>query len=290
MTILLTGATGFLGSNLLQRLISSSYEVVIFKRTSSNISRIESLLPHITYYDADIDSIEKPFQENKIELIIHTATSYGRNGEKVSDIVETNLMFALKLLETAVSFDVKAFFNTDTLLGKSLNSYSLSKRQFVDWLKYYSDRIKIVNLRLEHMYGPNDGNSKFVTWLLGQMFNNVSHIDLTKGEQKRDFIYIEDVVNAYIVLLEKYHLLSKFAEFDVGTGHQIQLKEFVMKIYDKVSSIQSIETKLKFGAKAYRDGELMEVTENIKPLLDLGWAPKVSIENGLEKMIKDYVK
>ncbi len=77
------------------------------------------------------------------------------------------------------------------------------RKIFVEWLKYFSDRIKVVNLKLEHMYGPKDDDSKFVTWITNQMLNNISSIDLTEGTQKRDFIYIDDVVDAYMLMLEK---------------------------------------------------------------------------------------
>ena len=60
-----------------------------------------------------------------------------------------------------------------------------------------------------------------------------------------------------------------------------------MKIYKEISKIKPISTKLNFGAKAYREGEFMEIEENVKPLFDLGWKPKVSIKDGIKKILEE---
>jgi nucleoside-diphosphate-sugar epimerase len=140
------------------------------------------------------------------------------------------------------------------------------------------------------MYGPKDDNTKFVTWITNQMLQNVESVDLTEGIQKRDFIYIDDVVDVYLLMLEKSKIFQAFSEFDVGTGDQIELKEFILKIYKEISKIKPISTKLNFGAKAYREGEFMEIEEDVKPLFDLGWKPKISIEDGIKLIIKEAIQ
>lgn len=280
MTILLTGATGFLGSHILNRLLQADYKVVILKRSFSDTWRINSVLSKVKFYDLDKTPIETAFKEQKIDVVIHTATNYGRSNQLVSSIVDTNLMFSLKLLETA------AFFNTDTLLYKYLNHYSLSKKQFIEWLKYFSNKIRVVNLKLEHIYGPKDDDSKFVMWIINQMLSNVKSIDLTKGEQKRDFIYVDDVVEAYLLMLEKFSTFQAFSEFDIGTGNQIRLKEFILQIHKQISRLKPIDTELNFGSIPYREGEFMEIQEDVEPLFNLGWKPKISIEDGIEKTLK----
>jgi len=286
MTILLTGATGFLGSHLLERLLQLDYNVVILKRSFSITWRINHLLNKVKSYDIDIVDIEKPFQEQKIDTVIHTVTNYGRNRESISDIVDTNLIFSLKLLEIATSFNTDTFINTDTLLNRYSNHYSLSKKQFVEWLQYFSNKIKVINLKIEHMYGPKDDNIKFVTWLINQMLQNIPNIDLTEGKQKRDFIYIDDVVDVYMLMLKLHKEFQSFAEFDVATENQIELKEFILKIYNEVKRIKEIDTKLNFGAKSYRDADLIEIKEDVKPLYDLGWKPKVPLNIGIQRTVK----
>ena len=293
-TILLTGATGFLGSHLLEALIKEGYKVVILKRSFSNTWRISQFMDQVKSYDIDIIPFEKAFEEQKIDVVIHTATNYGRNIENVSKIVDVNLMFSLKLLETATYFNTNTFFNTDTLQYKYLSNYTLSKKQFVEWLKAFGEakKIKVVNLRLEHMYGPGDDAKKFVVWLMGQMLSNTAEINLTKGEQKRDFIFIDDIVNAYMLLLRQTERLPQVSEFDVGTGKQISIKEFVLKLKDTVESIYNkpISTKLNFGAIPYREGEMMEVVEDVNPLFDIGWKPNFILADGLKLVVDEFME
>jgi nucleoside-diphosphate-sugar epimerase len=293
-TILLTGATGFLGSHLLEALIKEGYKVVILKRSFSNTWRIDHLMDKVKNYNIDIIPFEKAFEEQKIDVVIHTATNYGRNNENVSKIVDVNLMFSLKLLETATYFNTNTFFNTDTLQYKYLSNYTLSKKQFIEWLKTFGEakKIKVVNLRLEHMYGPGDDAKKFVVWLMGQMLSNTAEINLTKGEQKRDFIFIDDIVNAYMLLLRQTERLPQVSEFDVGTGKQISIKEFVLKLKDTVESIYNkpISTKLNFGAIPYREGEMMEVVEDVNPLFDIGWKPNFILADGLKLVVDEFME
>ena len=120
-TILLTGATGFLGSHLLEKLLESNYKIIVLKRSFSDIWRIQHLLQKVVYYDIDKVPLEKPFKENNIHIVIHTATLYGKNNEPISDIVNTNLMFPLKLLETSLRFNLDFFINTDTFFNVNIN-------------------------------------------------------------------------------------------------------------------------------------------------------------------------
>jgi CDP-paratose synthetase len=283
--ILLTGATGFLGSYILRELINRNYNVVILKRSISDDWRIKDLMNKIISYDIDKIDIENPFKQQNIDIIIHTATNYGRNVSSIYGVVETNLMFPLKLLEIAVSYNTKVFINTDTLLKKDINHYSLSKKQLLEWFKYFSNNIKIINLKLEHIYGPKDDDSKFVSKIINQLLANVSNINLTKGEQKRDFIYIDDVVNVYTLVLENIYKFDSYTELDVGTGNQIELKYFIKKIYDTINNKIAIDTKLNFGAISYRIGEPMVIDEDIKPLYKLGWKPTYSIDSGISRTI-----
>ena len=286
-TVLLTGATGFLGSHLLESLLKKGYKVVILKRSTSNVWRIENLMSQVISYDVDVQPLELAFEQQHIDCVMHTACHYGRNDDTLSQIVETNLMFGLRILDASLKFNTDTFFNTDTLLNKHLNVYALSKKQFVEWLQQKSDKIQVINLKLEHMYGPKDDATKFVPWVLSQLQQQVTEIKLTKGEQQRDFIYIDDVVFAYLIALEKASSLKEFSEFDVGTGQLVTVKSFLNQLKDRYEvTFGATVTKLAFGAIPYRPGEMMKVEVNNKALLDLGWEPKISIEKGIQKILK----
>lgn len=287
-TILLTGGTGFLGSHLIKNLIDK-HRIIILKRSFSNTCRISNFLNKIKYYDIDKTDISTPFKENKIDYVIHTAVNYGRKGESLTDIINDNLVFTIKLLEKSALFNLEFFLNTDTLLYGNINYYILSKKHLIDYLKIFNKKIKIINLRIEHIYGPMDDEKKFVCWVIKNLINNIPELNLTKGEQKRDFIYINDVVNAYILIIEKLDRIKKgFNEFDVGTGKFITIKDFVLKIKNIIENKfnKKIETKLNFGALPYRENELFEIKENLCPLLNFGWNPKYDLDLGLYETIK----
>jgi nucleoside-diphosphate-sugar epimerase len=137
--ILLTGVTGFLGSYLAKALLSDGHEVVGLKRESSSILRIESIVSEIRLFNIEGLNFDCFFQDcGKIDVIIHTATCYGRNGESVSEIFAANTEFPLRLLDAGSRAGVEMFFNTDTILDKYLNLYALSKNQFLQWGNYFS--------------------------------------------------------------------------------------------------------------------------------------------------------
>ena len=286
-TILLTGATGFLGSHLLESLLKEGYAVVILKRSTSNTWRIQHLLDQVKTYDVDCEPLENAFKDQRIDAVIHTACQYGRNGEPIHQMVESNLMFGLKLLNAATFFNTVTFFNTDTLLQKHLNAYTLSKKQFGEWLRQQSEKIQVVNLRLEHMYGPKDDTTKFVPWVLSQLKQNVPEIKLTKGEQERDFVYIDDVVSAYLLVLEKTAQMGRFTELDVGTGRLTTVRTFVEALktaYER--RYGKSHTVLNFGALPYREGEMMTIKVDNTLLTDLGWAANMSIPAGITEIIR----
>jgi len=117
--ILLTGATGFLGSHLVHAFLEEGHQVAIIKRSTSNTERIYSVLGDMETFDIDRLAMEAPFLKlGGVDAVIHTATCYGKDGETNSEIYETNTLFPLKLLETAISFNTKTFFNTDTFFNK----------------------------------------------------------------------------------------------------------------------------------------------------------------------------
>lgn len=288
---LVTGATGFLGSHLVKSLLKQNYQVIILKRSFSDTWRINDVLSELIIFDLDCCEIEQPFKEiKKIDAIIHTSTCYGRHGESISDIFTTNTFFPLKLIETALSFNVNTFINTDTSVNKfsvpylGLPNYSLSKYQFLQWGKLFSsiDNFRFVNLIVEYMFGPYDNESNLVSYVIQNCLTNSEELKLTPGEQQRDFIYINDVVAAYIHLLKNIdHVVTGYIEYELGVGKSISLRQFVETIHHLTNS----STQLNFGALPYRDSEIMHSQANIEPLNKLGWFPQWKLEDGLRETI-----
>ena len=285
-TIMLTGATGFLGSHLLKGLLrETDCGIVVLKRSFSNTFRIDAWLDNnrVKSYNIDHVSLHEVFVKSPVDIIIHSATSYGRDNENVPEIVESNLILPLKLLQSGTEHGLKTFINTDTVIDKRIIHYSLSKSQFLDWLTTYADRVKCLNLRLEHFYGADDNRTKFVSFIVWSLLNNTPSIDLTAGGQKRHFVYVDDVVSAVLCILKNMDSIKGgFSAFDISTEKSITIRDFVL-LAKMLSG--NTKTQLNFGVLPYRDGELMDIQTDIRTLKALGWQPKVSLEKGLAMMI-----
>ena len=283
---MLTGVTGFLGSHLAEALLFAGHEVVALKRRGSSLRRIESIAEDLTLVDIDGLDFDALFtQHNTIDAIIHTATAYGRNNETVSEIFDANTVFPLQLLDAGSRAGIKVFINTDTILDQYLNLYSLSKNQLLQWGKFFSihNKFKFINLQLEHFYGPADDALKFTTYVINNCMANTPELKLTLGEQKRDFIYIDDVVSAYLLVLEKAtDFDNAFIEFDVGSGQSISIRSFVETVHRLAGS----QTHLAFGAMPYRQSEVMHSEADISGLSALGWRCQYDVVAGLRKLIE----
>lgn len=288
MTILMTGATGYLGSNILKQLVrEGAHRVIVLKRSSSNTFRIEENLEGITCYNIDEVEIEKIFIENKIDFILHCATDYGRKSVNPLQIIEANLILPVRLLEFGRRYGARGFINTDTILDKRINHYSLSKKQFRDWLWSYKNDLICINVELEHFYGPGDDKTKFVSYIADSLIKKADKIDLTLGEQKRDFVYIDDVVRAFLVIINHADSLDKgFYEYQIGSDTAVPIREFV-SLMKKIAG--NSETVLNFGALPYRENEVMQCTVDVSEIKKLGWSAQETVESGLRKMIEQEI-
>jgi nucleoside-diphosphate-sugar epimerase len=276
--ILITGGTGYLGSHILEVLVRKGYSVVLLKRRSSSLERIASFLTLITCYNVDDVSFDKIIQKHQIGAVIHTAASYGRNGESFTDLIAANILFPTKLLESAIKAGVKIFINTDTALPKSVNYYALSKGQFRDWLRKSEDKIDIINMVPEYFYGPGDDEWKLVTMIISKLVRIEPVIQFTDGLQQRDFVYIDDVVNAYTTVLEHTKKLKGWNEFFISSGRTISIREMA-KICKEMCN--NTTTYLDFGAIPNRQNDVLQSKGDNTSLRNLGWNAKIDLRTGI---------
>ena len=283
--IFITGATGFLGSNLVKKFLTKGYNIHALIRKNSDRSRLINV-PNINYVESQEDSIQNLFKENKLDILIHTACNYGRNNEDYKEIYNTNVNLGAELLNLCDEFNVPLFINTHSALPRELNAYSSSKHEFNDILKKRKGPTKILNFVFDYMYGPYDDENKFVLFVIKKILRNES-ILLTKCEQKRDFIYIDDLVDAYFLAVENFdnNLSQTFYEHEVSSGEVIVLKDFVNELFFQLSKHNNLKNNINFGAIDYRKGEQMNISLNSKSLYSIGWEAKTNFSCGITKVI-----
>lgn len=284
MRILVTGATGFIGTNLIRELRKNNDLFVLgqFKGDPEKLC-----LPGIVMTD-DIHYLADYIRENEIEGVIHLASLYltTHTPEQIRDLVLSNVYFGTAVLEAAsIAGTVKWFLNTGSIWQNynvkgsaynPVNLYAATKQAFMDMAKYYSDvfGIRFCTLKLCDTYGPNDTRKK-----LFQLFKDYSEsgevLKMSPGEQKIDLIYITDIIagfNRLVELLASDTVLDD--EYVLTSGRQIPLKDLA-RLFSEVSGRQ---LNIEWGGRPYRDREVM-IPWKGTPLP--GWKAKISVEKGI---------
>lgn len=291
--ILLTGATGFLGSSLARHWVNSGHQVSALVRSTTNTARIQDILDDIQliYCSSDEDVIGAIVRVAP-DYIVHTACSYGRAGESPVEVFDVNVRLGLLLLEGVRLLDKEvAFVNTGTILDPAVGIYAMSKQSFSALgalqVKQANSGLKFINISLQHMYGPGDDKSKFTAHVISSCLKNVESLKLTSGVQKRDFVFIDDVVSAYDTILSHGRHMADFEDIEVGSGVSVPVREFV----ELVHSLTASKTLLEFGAVLYRTNEAMLFEADISRMRSFGWVPATSLVEGIKITVnKDLLR
>ena len=221
--ILITGATGYLGSSL------TSY---LFKECGFDVSVLvrdrERYPNNFGLPDENIFEVEKLrlYSKNEVSFqsIIHCATRY--KADRVTELIAANVSYPLEVIDTVLDKD-GFFFNVDTSLKPDTNLYAFSKNQFEIILKEIADNggPKIINLELEYFFDENEPLSRFLPSLIEACKKN-EDFDLTEGDQIRDFIHIIDLCTAIETLIkDRNRFEDYFINVGVGSGNGISIKD-----------------------------------------------------------------
>jgi nucleoside-diphosphate-sugar epimerase len=285
-TIVVSGATGFLGSRLCVRLAAEGHSVVALKRSTSDTRRLDGVLDRIMAVDVDRVSLGDVIRrERGITTIIHAAAHYGRGDATRAEVFEANYAFPCELLTTAIAAGVGLFVNSGTALPREVSLYAEAKNDFLEVARRLAlgGQIRLCNLRLQHIYGPGDDAEKFVSHLVRTCAANAPEVRLTAGEQRRDFVYVDDVVEAYMLILARRAQFSDHVvDYDVGSGAALPVRQFA----ELVQRVTKSRTRLQFGAVPYRPSEVMFAQADIGALTSLGWKCKNSPETGVLKTVQ----
>ncbi len=289
MNILVTGATGFIGTNLTREL-RKQHNLFILGQFDGDPEKLG--LPGYIMND-DIKSLADYIKEKHIEGIIHLASLYltVHKSEQIKDLVSSNVYFGTAVFEAAsIAGCVKWFLNTGSIWQNynvkgmdynPVNLYAATKQAFIDMAKYYTDvfNIKFCTLKLCDTYGPNDTRKKIFK-LFKDISENGELLKMSPGEQLIDILNINDITAGFINLV---NLLASDAqlrdEYVLSSGKQIPLKQLA-KIFEDVSGRK---LNIEWGGRPYREREVMVPW---KGETVPGWQPLVSLEDGIASFLR----
>lgn len=292
MKILVTGATGFIGQNLVKVLLDKNYEVHCIVRVDSNTSNISQNIT-IFKYDQNIDGLIEYFNEQKFDGLIHLASLFLATHTKddISNLISSNIKFGTELLEACKVSDVKWFINTGTFWQNyenedynPVNLYAATKEAFENIAKYYIETSNLIftTIKLNDTFGANDTRNKvFNIW--NKISKSGEILDMSAGEQIIDISYIDDVISAYEVLIT--HLSSdqkedfKSKEFVVTNNEKMSLKE-LSKVFEEATNTR---LNIKWGERPYREREVMIPYDKGQTVPN--WNQKYTLKQSIQKTI-----
>lgn len=292
--VILLGATGFLGSSIAKKLYLLDYKVLCIIRESSQLSRLDSILSHLEFLTVGEAGFDKKIKSFNADIIINTACLYQGNDVDISQLVYANLIFPLKIME---SFGEKrvVWINTSTSLSKDVNFYALSKWQFCEWGREMAKKSDFMffNVVPEMFYGFGESNHRFLSFVMNSMMER-DRLPLTEGFQRRDIIYIDDLVDAYIVICE---LISNgnapafldqnnsggYLDISVGTGYAPSIRDIAELIKEETKSTIILD----YGAVEVRKSEPRICIADTTILKNIGWEAKHTWREGIVKMLNE---
>ncbi|MER0045902.1 NAD-dependent epimerase/dehydratase [Pectobacterium odoriferum] len=285
--VIVTGASGFIGNFLVDNLISKGYSVIAISRSPKPKKGQDNKLQWCNW-----ENISQLLENGDfgVKAIFHLATDYGRNaaGKNYSEIENANVVNPLKLLDLAIKYKINKFISTDSFFSKPefnyqhMRPYILTKSSFNEWGRHLScvHDLFFLNVRLEHVYGPNDNKDKFIPYLINSL-KKEERLKCTSCEQKRDFVYISDVIDAYMTILDA-DFSKKYTEIQVGTGHSIPLRDFIDFLIKELNCSSDL---IEFDGIPQRENEIMNSYANLDSLSKLNWNAKISYQDGIKMLL-----
>ena len=306
---LVTGAAGFIGSNLIYKLeknintdiIAVVYDISDKWRLLNVSSRVKIVKCDLTVYK----QVEELITKYKPDYIIHLATKgiYSNQWSNPASVMTDNYSMTVNILEASKTYSksikgllmvgsiheygnkIGSMNESDESNGNLAGLYAVSKRSTVILADAYKKILPIIILRLSTAYGPTNGISKFVEGTVFKFIEN-NPILVAKGVVK-DFIYIDDVTDALIAgVLNAKKFSGEIINIGSGMGYNLGT---VTEIIKNKLNMNNDNISVKIDEKFRRTNESMNWANIEKAYRLLGWKPKYSIEKGLDLTIKWYI-
>ena len=257
MNILITGCTGFIGSNILNKFQKNNKIYIILRNKKDNKKFKNKNIKIINY--KNYDELNKKISKIKAELIIHTATHYAKihNQKDLKEFSNSNILFGNIILENLKSMKAKKFINFSTvwedyngIKNNYFNLYSAYKKAFSKILNFYRNKfkkVKFYELMISDTFGKNDNRLKIINVLRKNYKSNTKTKIITKNLYV-NFLNVEDITNAVYLIYKKNikpakYLLKNNSDTNIHKMIQIFNKENDRKIKVKWLSNKLIKEK-----------------------------------------------
>jgi nucleoside-diphosphate-sugar epimerase len=301
---LITGATGFVGSALARRLTEEGISVYCLVRNNGrDRQRLKALkgIELIEIRSSETRDLQKALRGISADVVFNLA-SYGVDQKDCDPevMIDGNINFVTRLLLAVTEWPLKQFFHTGSCseYGAPLNDEPLTEEHPLRTLSLYGAakaasvlygsalasrlRIPFVTLRLFGIYGVGEGPNRLIPYIIEHLERD-EPVDLTPGEQVRDLLYVDDVVEAFLTAGRRYSSLKAFPAYNVCSGVAVRIRdvgEAVARAADKSFGL------LQWGQRTYRPDEPMWLVGNNRRFVEAtGWQPKVTLSNGIKRMV-----
>jgi Nucleoside-diphosphate-sugar epimerases len=302
--ILVTGGSGFIASHLCNRLLNEGATVYITTKYFSIIDniRLANIWNEIHPIEADLrnpDSLKK-LKEIKPDIIYHLA-AYNHVGDSfinISEAIDSNCKGTVNLMESYKEYERFIYISSSEAYGSQTNvpfsesmspfpisPYAIGKYsgELYSKMMLHVYKLPIVILRPFNAFGPFQSPRAVIAELILKCLAG-EDILITEGIQTRDFNYVENLIDGFILAGWKQEALGEI--INIGSGEEISIKSLTMKIHKLANSKSHIQV----GALPYRPTEIWRMfADNKKAKKLLDWTPNFTLEEGLIKSIKWYI-
>ncbi|MCK5603111.1 GDP-mannose 4,6-dehydratase [Candidatus Pacearchaeota archaeon] len=295
--ILITGVAGFIGANLVRRLIQAGGEIHAIVRERTNLWRIKEVLTKLTLHRVDLLDFEELQQTvNRInpEIIIHLA-KHGPSPEDRWETLETNIIGTSNLLEVTSSLNYQCFIHTGTSLEYGPKSQPMTESDILEPSTFFgvtkasatmlcqqfakARGRPIVILRPFMVYGYWDVPTNLIPTAIRAAMRK-EKLALTPPGYRRDWVFIEDVIEAYLLTIQAENIAGEI--INMGSGEQWSNEEIV----DMVQDVYGQKIEVQVGAYSPRSFDTTHWVADIQKARKLlGWEPRHILRRGLEKTI-----
>ena len=281
MKILLTGSTGFIGSNLYEEL-SKKNELYLIVRKKKNIKK--NLIGKIIYFK-NYEELNKKLKKIKVQLVIHAATHYKKNHSinDLSNFAESNLLLGNIILENLSEMNVKKYINFSTvwedyngIKNNFYNLYAAYKKAFTNIIHYYekkNKRVKFYNIMISDTFGKNDKRKKIIK-TLKKNYKKKKITNIISKNLYLNLLNVKDIVSAIILIKNK----------NLKSDSYLLKNPKDLKVFDLIKKINENNKKkisIKWQSKK-------EIKNKIYPYQKLtGWKPIKSSITEIIKIIKN---